>query len=91
LSSQDRFTGGAKTWSTRAGGATPSRSNLGPKWLSSGLRAGKMDDNLFIERMQPNPLLWEDNDTLRFVLHVREITMLGNVTQVADSKRSWNL
>jgi hypothetical protein len=55
------------------------------------LRAGKMDDNLFIERMQPNPLLWEDNDTLRFVLHVREITMLGNATQVADSKRAWNL
>ncbi|HEY6676198.1 MAG TPA: hypothetical protein VIZ87_05380 [Terrimicrobium sp.] len=50
-----------------------------------------MNDNLFIERMQPIPLLWEDNDTLRFVLHVREITMLGNATQVADSKRTWNL
>ena len=40
--------------------------------------------------MQPIALIWEDNDARR-MLYARELTMLFNVTPVADAKRTWNL
>jgi hypothetical protein len=67
----------------------PGRFILVKESASSGLRAAKMNDNLFYRHMQSVALLREDNDTISFVLYVRAITMLGNAMQVASSKPTW--
>ena len=56
-----------------------------------GLRAAKMDDNLFIERMSSVALLREDSHTSSLVLHVRRVIMVGNITQGAAAKQTGNL
>lgn len=50
-----------------------------------------MDDNILHRTHATYRLIWEDNHALRFMLGMREITMLFNFTPVADAKRTWNL
>ncbi len=57
--------------------------------LCFGLRTAEMNDTLLGERMQLAALLPKDSN-ISLVLYVAAITMLGNATQVADSKPTWS-